>query len=138
MTASSTSATARTIVWQVFTKEGRFVREVVIARETLGSGSVWDVGFSTDRRQEFLFINDGTNQLIYVLDRQTLQGRQHFRRRRALGRTILWCAQSRRELEGGFCSLPRRMRASGCRNSPTPVWRPLCVALEPRSLRFVS
>jgi len=34
---------------------------------------VWDVGFSTDPKQAFLLINDGTNQLIYVLDRQTLQ-----------------------------------------------------------------
>jgi len=58
---------------QVFTKDGRFLRETVIAKETLGSGSVWDVGFSTDPRQAFLFINDGTNQLIYVLDRQTLE-----------------------------------------------------------------
>jgi DNA-binding beta-propeller fold protein YncE len=57
---------------QVFGKDGRFVREVVIAKETFGSGSVWDVGFSTDPKQAFLFINDGTNQLIYVLDRQTL------------------------------------------------------------------
>src|SRR6266550_2718683 len=57
---------------QVFRKDGRFVREAVIARDTLGSGSVWDVGFSTDPQQAFLFINDGTNQLIYVLDRQTL------------------------------------------------------------------
>jgi DNA-binding beta-propeller fold protein YncE len=58
---------------QVFRKDGTFLREVVIARETLGSGSVWDVGFSTDPAQAFLFINDGTNQLIYVLDRQSLQ-----------------------------------------------------------------
>jgi hypothetical protein len=58
---------------QVFRKDGRFVREVVIARETLGSGSVWDVGFSTDSKQAFLFINDGTNQLIYVVDRETLE-----------------------------------------------------------------
>jgi DNA-binding beta-propeller fold protein YncE len=58
---------------QVFTKAGRFVREAVIAKDTLGSGSVWDVGFSTDPKQAFLFINDGTNQLIYVLDRDTLQ-----------------------------------------------------------------
>jgi DNA-binding beta-propeller fold protein YncE len=57
---------------QVFRKDGRFVREMVIAKDTLGSGSVWDVGFSTDPAQAFLFINDGTNQLIYVLDRQTL------------------------------------------------------------------
>ena len=58
---------------QVFRKDGAFVREVVIAKETLGSGSVWDVGFSTDPKQAFLFINDGTNQLIYVLDRQRLE-----------------------------------------------------------------
>ena len=58
---------------QVFRKDGTFVREVVIAKDTFGSGSVWDVGFSTDPDQAFLFINDGTNQLIYVLDRQTLE-----------------------------------------------------------------
>ena len=58
---------------QVFRKDGTFIREVVIARDTFGSGSVWDVGFSTDPTQAFLFINDGTNQLIYVLDRQTLE-----------------------------------------------------------------
>ena len=58
---------------QVFTKAGGFLREVVINKDTLGSGSVWDVGFSTDPGQTFIYINDGTNQLIYVLDRQTLQ-----------------------------------------------------------------
>jgi hypothetical protein len=58
---------------QVFRKDGRFVREAVIAKQTLGSGSVWDVGFSTDPKQAFLFINDGTNQLIYVVDRETLE-----------------------------------------------------------------
>ncbi len=58
---------------QVFTKSGRFVREARIAPGTFGSGSVWDLGFSTDPAQSFLFVNDGTNQLIYVLDRQTLE-----------------------------------------------------------------
>jgi DNA-binding beta-propeller fold protein YncE len=58
---------------QVFRKDSRFVREVVIAKNTFGSGSVWDVGFSTDPKQAFLFINDGTNQLIYVVDRETLE-----------------------------------------------------------------
>jgi hypothetical protein len=57
---------------QVFRNDGTFVREKVIAKDTFGSGAVWDVGFSTDSRQAFLFINDGTNQLIYVLDRQSL------------------------------------------------------------------
>ncbi len=58
---------------QVFRKDGTFVREVVIAKDTFGSGSVWDVAFSTDPAQAFIYINDGTNQLIYVLDRQTLE-----------------------------------------------------------------
>ena len=40
---------------QVFTKDGTFVREVVINKDTLGSGSVWDVGFSTDPAQTFLY-----------------------------------------------------------------------------------
>lgn len=58
---------------QVFRKDGTFVKEVVIAKETFGSGSVWDVAFSTDPQQQFIIINDGTNQLIYVLDRQSLE-----------------------------------------------------------------
>ena len=58
---------------QVFQKDGRFVREVVIAKDTFGSGSVWDLGFSIDPQQSFVFVNDGTNQLIYVLNRETLE-----------------------------------------------------------------
>jgi DNA-binding beta-propeller fold protein YncE len=58
---------------QVFRKDGSFVREAIIAKDTFGSGSVWDVGFSTDPQQAFLFVNDGTNQLVYVIDRQTLE-----------------------------------------------------------------
>ena len=58
---------------QVFRKDGTFIREKVIAKDTFGSGSVWDVVFSTDPQQRFIYINDGTNQLIYVLDRQSLE-----------------------------------------------------------------
>jgi hypothetical protein len=58
---------------QVFRKDGTFVKEGFIAKETFGSGSVWDMGFSPDPAQTFLIVNDGTNQLIYVIDRQSLQ-----------------------------------------------------------------
>jgi len=58
---------------QIFRKDGTFVREVFIARETFGSGSVWDIGFSTDAEQKFLIVPDGTNQQVYVLDRQSLE-----------------------------------------------------------------
>jgi hypothetical protein len=57
---------------QVFRKDGTFVRERFIAKDTLGSGSVWDLGFSPDADQRYLIVIDGTNQQVYVLDRQTL------------------------------------------------------------------
>ena len=57
---------------QVFHKDGSFVQEAFIAKETFGSGSVWDIGFSVDPEQTFLFVPDGTNQLIYIVDRRSL------------------------------------------------------------------
>lgn len=57
---------------QVFRKDGSFVREAFVARGTFGSGSVWDVGFSVDPEQRFVFVADGTNQRVYVLERATL------------------------------------------------------------------
>ena len=58
---------------QVFRKDGTFVQEVFIAKETFGSGSVWDVGFSIDPDQTFLIVIDGTNQQVYVLRRKSLE-----------------------------------------------------------------
>ena len=58
---------------QVFRKDGTFVQEAFIARDTFGSGSVWDIGFSVDPQQHFAFVIDGTNQQVYVLDRKSLK-----------------------------------------------------------------
>ncbi len=58
---------------QVFKKDGTFVQEAFIAKETFGSGSVWDLGFSTDPDQTFAIVIDGTNQQVYVLRRKTLE-----------------------------------------------------------------
>jgi DNA-binding beta-propeller fold protein YncE len=58
---------------QVFRKDGTFVQEAFIAKETFGSGSVWDIGFSLDSAQQFAFVIDGTNQQVYVLDRKSLK-----------------------------------------------------------------
>ena len=58
---------------QVFRKDGTFVQEAFIAKQTLGSGSVWDVGFSTDPDQRFLFVPDGTNQRVRILLRESLE-----------------------------------------------------------------
>jgi DNA-binding beta-propeller fold protein YncE len=57
---------------QVFKPDGTFVREVFVARGTKASGSVWDVAFSRDPQQQYLYISDGMNNRVYVLRRDTL------------------------------------------------------------------
>ena len=57
---------------QVFRKDGGFVKETFIAKDTLGSGSVWDIAFSPDRAQSFLIVPDGTNQVVRILGRDSL------------------------------------------------------------------
>jgi DNA-binding beta-propeller fold protein YncE len=58
---------------QVFTAEGKFVKEAHYARETLGSGSAWDLAFSKDREQRFLYLTDGTNEKVRIVVRETLE-----------------------------------------------------------------
>ncbi len=58
---------------QVFTKDGQFVKEVRIAPATRGDGSVWDIAFSRDAAQKYLYLADGKNERVYVMDRQSLE-----------------------------------------------------------------
>jgi 6-phosphogluconolactonase (cycloisomerase 2 family) len=57
---------------QVFNEDGTFVKERQIAPRTLGDGSIWDIAFSRDPEQRFMYVADGKNMKIYVLDRQSL------------------------------------------------------------------
>ena len=58
---------------QVFTKEGKFVKEQFIAKNTLPAGSVWDMAFSRDPQQRYIYVADGQNQKVYILERESLQ-----------------------------------------------------------------
>ncbi|MBS1816756.1 MAG: hypothetical protein JSU08_02395 [Acidobacteria bacterium] len=58
---------------QVFTKDGKFVKEQQYAKDSLGDGSVWDVAFSKDPQQKYIFMSDGRNSKIRIIDRQSLQ-----------------------------------------------------------------
>jgi DNA-binding beta-propeller fold protein YncE len=57
---------------QVFKKDGSFVREGAVAPNTLGLGSVWDIAFSRDPGQKYLYVADGQNMKVHILDRETL------------------------------------------------------------------
>jgi hypothetical protein len=52
---------------------GDFVGERRLTH-TLGAGAVWDVDFSRDPQQQFLYTNDGMNNRISILLRAPLQG----------------------------------------------------------------
>jgi hypothetical protein len=59
---------------QVFRLDGTFVKEVFNARGTLqAEGTVHAFAVSPDREQKFLYVVDGSNKAIRVLNRQTLE-----------------------------------------------------------------
>ena len=57
---------------QVFEKDGTFIEELFVARETLGSGSVWDIAFSRDPDQRFIYLADGHNDRIWIIERESM------------------------------------------------------------------
>jgi len=57
---------------QVFRPDGTFVKEAWFAKQTLGSGSTWDIAFSRDPQQSFIFLADGTNEKVRVVLRDSL------------------------------------------------------------------
>ena len=58
---------------QVFQSDGTFVRETFIQNETLGGGSVWDIAFSRDPDQRFVYVSDGMNKKVHILERETME-----------------------------------------------------------------
>jgi len=56
---------------QVFRKDGTFVKEFILEPATRWVGSVWDIAFSEDAGQKYLFVTDGTNNEIHVVMRET-------------------------------------------------------------------
>ena len=57
---------------QVFTPEGKFVKEMYYKIKTKTDGSVWDIAFSKDPQQKYIFMADGVSEQVVVIDRQTL------------------------------------------------------------------
>jgi len=58
---------------QVFNPDGSFVKEASFAKNTLGSGSAWDLAFSKDPQQKFIYLADGTNEVVRIVLRDSLQ-----------------------------------------------------------------
>jgi len=58
---------------QVFTKQGKFLKEFFIARNTKIRGTAGSVDFSPDAQQKYIFVADIANSTVWELDRQTGQ-----------------------------------------------------------------
>jgi NHL repeat len=69
---------------QVFQKDGKFVKEGIVSKNTMGAtvsgqfgvvsswGSAWDIALSSDPQQQFVFVADGHDKKVIVLRRDTL------------------------------------------------------------------
>jgi DNA-binding beta-propeller fold protein YncE len=58
---------------QVFRQDGTYVSETIIAPETRSSGSAFVLTLSPDANEEFLYMADGTNHKVWVLDRASME-----------------------------------------------------------------
>jgi hypothetical protein len=54
---------------QVFTKDGKFVKEIFVRKETIGMGSAYDLVFSHDEGQKYLLVADGEDNVIWIVRR---------------------------------------------------------------------
>jgi hypothetical protein len=58
---------------QVFKTDGTFVKEQILFKNTLGDGSVWDIAFSKDPQQKYIYLADGSNEKVHIIERESLQ-----------------------------------------------------------------
>ncbi|HVH27852.1 MAG TPA: hypothetical protein VM818_13880 [Vicinamibacterales bacterium] len=58
---------------QVFRKDGTFVKEAFFDKNTLRSGSVWDMTLSRDPQQAYLYYANGVDEKICIVRRETLE-----------------------------------------------------------------
>jgi len=58
---------------QVFRFDGTYVTEGYYAPDTLGDGATWDLDFSPDAEQRYIYIADGKNSRVRIVERATLE-----------------------------------------------------------------
>jgi DNA-binding beta-propeller fold protein YncE len=69
---------------QIFQKDGKFVKEGIVSKNTKGAtvsgqfgvvsswGSAWDIAFSNDPQQRYVYVADGHDKKVIILQRDTL------------------------------------------------------------------
>jgi DNA-binding beta-propeller fold protein YncE len=57
---------------QVFHTDGTFIKEHSFAKDTLASGSTWEIAFSKDPEQRYIYLTDGQNERVRIVLRDSL------------------------------------------------------------------
>ena len=57
---------------QMFDLQGKYLSEIQVQPESKGDGTTWDVEFSKDPAQKYLYLADGRNQRIHIYDRKSM------------------------------------------------------------------
>jgi len=57
---------------QIFHTDGTFVKEYFFAKDTRASGSTWEIAFSKDPQQRFIYLTDGQNERVRIVERSTM------------------------------------------------------------------
>jgi hypothetical protein len=83
---------------QVFRKDGTYVKEMFVAKRTLLLGAASGFALSSDPQQRFLYMIDGANHHVWILERQSLAIVARF------GQQGLW---------GGFLNVPHAITVDG-------------------------
>jgi len=58
---------------QVFKTDGTYLRQFIVKANTRGDGAPWEIAFSRDPQQKFMYISDGANAVVHVYDRATMK-----------------------------------------------------------------
>ncbi|MET0743858.1 MAG: hypothetical protein ABWY78_10850 [Microvirga sp.] len=63
---------------QIFNPDGTFVKEGFYAKDTLAAGSTWDIAFSKDPEQRYIFLADGQNEKVRIIQRDSMEELTNF------------------------------------------------------------
>ena len=58
---------------QIFKEDGTFVKETFLETNTKGDGSAWEIAFSKDAQQKFMYVADGANEKIHIFERESMK-----------------------------------------------------------------
>jgi len=58
---------------QVFKTDGTYLRQHIVKPNTRGDGAPWEIAFSRDPQQKFMYISDGANAVVHVYDRASMK-----------------------------------------------------------------